>query len=97
MGGTKEEKISGIRWHLSNGEAHIHDDTKNLKFRMESTAFRKEAENAVKVLKKSDGIVEIEGDGKDSLCIMKSGRTFSIFVKDSVSIKQKFQSFLRSC
>jgi hypothetical protein len=97
MGGSKEERVSGLRWHLSNGEAHMHDDAKGLKFKMESTAFKKEAEDALDMLKKSDGIVEIPGDGKDSLCIMRSGRTISVFVKDSVSIKQKFQSFLRNC
>lgn len=97
MGGTCEKKVSGIRWHLSNGEAHIHDDAKDLKFSMESAAFRKEAEDALDTLKKSDGIAEIPGDGKNSLCIMRSGRIISIFVKDNVSIKQKFQSFLRDC
>lgn len=97
MGGTSEQKVSGLRWHLSNGEAHVHDDAKGLKFKMDRGEFKKEAKDAIATLRKSDGIIEIPGDGKDSLCIMKSGRALSVFVKDSVSIKQKFESFLKDC
>lgn len=96
MGGKNEDKISGLRLHISGGNVHIHDDSKKLKFKADSDYFKKEVELAFKTFKKSDGIVEIDGD-EDSLCIMKSGQVISMFVKDSTGIKQKLQSFLKNC
>lgn len=97
MGGTNEETIGGLRAHIKNSNVHIHDDSKNLKFEMGSSEFRNEIEDALKTLKKSEGIIEIPGDGKNNLCIMRSGRNFSMFLKDNASIKQKLQSFLKDC
>jgi len=95
MGGKNETKISGLRMHVSNGDVHIHDDAKNLKFETPCRTFKTEVGEAFETLK-SDGIYEIAGK-KDSLCIMRSGRTISMFVKDGNGIKQKLQAFLREC
>ncbi len=95
MGGRHQETINGLRIHESKGEVHLHDDSKGLKFYMDSDLFKEEAEGALKQLGKTDGIVEIDGESKNSLCIMKSGRVLSLFIKDSSSIKTKLQSFLR--
>ena len=97
MGGTNEETIGSLRAHIKNSIVHIHDDSKSLKFEMDSGEFRSEVEDALKTLKKSEGIVEIPGNGKNNLCIMRSGRNFSMFLKDNASIKQKLQSFLKGC
>lgn len=95
MGGSYEEKLNGLRIHENGGAVHLHDDTKNLKFSKDSDLFKEEVEGALKQLNKTDGIVEIDGNGRDNLCIMKSGRVLSLFIKDSSSIKTKLQSFLR--
>ena len=96
MGGMNEEKISGLRLHMNNGNIHIHDDLKNLKFEMQLSEFKNEIDDAFEELKKSDGIYKIDGK-KDSLCLMKSNNMISMFVKDKSGIKQKLQSFLRKC
>ena len=95
MGGSYEEKVTGLRIHENNGQVHVHDDTKTLKFFMKSVPFKEEAESALKSLEKTEGIVEIKGNSKNNLCLMKSGKVFSMFIKDSTSIKTKLESFLR--
>ena len=95
MGGTNEETISGLRVHLKNGDVHLHDDDKNLKFKMESSEFKEEIEDAFK--EKNDGVVVIPGDGKNSLCILKTGRTLNVFLKDNTSIKPKLKAFISNC
>ena len=96
MGGSNETKCSGLRMHTSGGEAHVHDDGKGLKFSMDSADFKKEVEEAFSLLKK-DGIVEIKGHSRETLCIMRSGRNFDAFIKGNTSIKTKLQSFIRNC
>jgi len=97
MGGTNEKTFAGLRAHKKHSIVHLHDDARSLKFEMESSKFRSEVEDTLKTLEKSEGIVEIPGDGKNSLCIMRNGRTITAFLKDNVSIKQKLQSFLKDC
>ncbi len=97
MGGNNETKVEGMRMHISNNEAHIHDDANGLKFSMDRNNFREEANKALKTLKKSEGIMEIPGDGKESLCIMRSGQIYTAFVKGNTSIKQKLQAFIKDC
>ena len=95
MGGKNETTISGLRLHVSNSNVHIHDDSKKLKFEMSSRNFKQEVEEAFSSLT-SNGIYEIQGK-KDSLCILRSGRVISMFLKDANGIKQKLQSFLKDC
>lgn len=96
MGGKNETTISGLRLHVSKGDVHIHDDSKKLKFKISCENFKLEVKEAFNSLESDDGIYEIIGK-KDSLCIMRSGRTISMFVKDGNGIKQKLQSFLKDC
>lgn len=94
MGGSNEEKIGGYRVHISSGEIHLHDDDKGLKFEMESADFKHEIQDALK--EKGDGIIEIAGTGKNSLCLFKTGRTVNVFLKGK-SIKTELKNYLRNC
>ena len=97
MGGSNETKLSGLRMHISGGETHVHDDARGFKFQMDSFLFKKEVKSAFEALEKSDGIVEIEGKGKENLCIMRSDSIFDVFVKNNTSIKTELQKFIRNC
>ena len=99
MGGSKGETISGLRLHISGGDVHVHDDSKNLKFNVESNEFRVECETGLDYLNelKDDGLYEITGVGRNTFCLLKSGKIISMFVKDGNGIKQKLQRFLKNC
>jgi len=97
MGGSYEEKFSGLRMHISDGDVHVHDDTKNLKFRAGQSQFKEDIQDAFNTLKKKEGIVMIDGETRNELCIMKNGTTYSMFIMGKVSIKSQLQSFIKKC
>jgi len=97
MGGSYEEKISGYRIHINNGDVHLHDDDSNFKFEMDSKEFKNDIKDALNQFKSNEGLIEIEGRGKNSLCLIKKGRSLSMFLRDSSSVKSKLQSFLKKC
>lgn len=97
MGGTNSETMNGLRFHISGGNAHIHDDSKGLKFEDSAVSFRQNVEAAIKKLEKRDGgIIKIEGY-RDSFCLVKDGQTFYAFLTDSRSIKTKLKTFIKAC
>ncbi len=97
MGGSYEEKFSGLRMHLSDNEVHVHDDSKSLKFRANPGQFKEDVQDAFSTLKKQEGIVMIEGKTRNELCIMKNQTTYSMFLMEKVSIKSQLESFIKKC
>ena len=94
MGGKNEIKISGLRFHESNGDVHIHDDAKSFKFSTDADDFKNDVQDAFNNLKDREGIVRITGGG-DDFYIMKQGRNISFFLMDKSSVKSKLQDFIR--
>jgi hypothetical protein len=94
MGGKNETKISGLRFHESHGDVHIHDDAKSFKFSTDADDFREDVQDAFNQLKDREGIVRITGVG-DSFYIMKQGRNITFFLMDNNSVKKKLQDFIR--
>lgn len=99
MGGTNSETINGLRFHISNGEVHVHDDTKSLKFVMDSKKFKDNVESAVSQMSKAknDGMIRIAGDTKCDLCLVREGKVIFSFLTDTRSIKSKLLSFTKGC
>lgn len=95
MGGTNSETISGLRFHVNNGDVHIHDDVKKLKFVSDSTEFKTDLNSTFEDLKNTEGIVRIQGKSKTDFCVVKENKKFFCFLIDDTSIKSKLQSFLR--
>ncbi len=98
MGGTNEDTISGLRIHVNNGDIHFHDDSRSIKFELDLEDLKKEVEESFNALKKKEGMVEIQGNTKTSLCLIKKQGKFNIFLLDnSSSIKQKLINHLKDC
>ena len=97
MGGSNETLLGNLRCHISGGEAHVHDDKASLKFRMDQKDFRNEVDECMEALEKVDGVVKIEGNTSTTLCLVKDGKTLSMFLTDGQSIKTKLKSFIRGC
>jgi hypothetical protein len=97
MGGTNEDTISGLRIHESDGDIHIHDDSKDLKFKLDLEDFKKEVNASFEALKKKDGLCEIFGNNSDTLCFIRRKGKFSMFILDNNSIKQKILNYLKDC
>lgn len=96
MGGSCEKKISGIRMHVNNGDVHVHDDDKKLKFKTSASDFKEEVKDALKQFKKKDGIIKITGIGCD-FYLLKEGIKTNIFLLDKKSMKKELESFLKDC
>ena len=97
MGGSNEETISGLRIHEKDGDIHLHDDSKSLKFEMNLKDFKKEVDASFEALKKKDGLCEIPGDSSNTLCFIRRKGKFSMFILDNNSIKQKVLNYLKDC
>lgn len=97
MGGSNETTVGGLRCHINNGEVHIHDDTKSLKFKADSVSFKTDVEDALTQLSKTDGIVKIDGTSKESLCLVQDGKNFFMFVTTDKGMKTDLKAFLKSC
>ncbi len=95
MGGTNEQKISGLRVHVNNDNIHVHDDSRGLKYEGSKKQFKEDLKNAFDSLKRAEGIVKISGKRED-LCIMKQGKVYSMFLADKRSIKTSMDTFLRT-
>ena len=97
MGGTNETVLGNLRCHISGGSVHVHEDKSGLKFELDQGEFRNEVDDCLGALDKVDGIVKIEGKDRTALCLVKDGRTLSMFLSDGESIKGKLKSFIRGC
>lgn len=99
MGGSNATDISGLRFHISDGEAHAHDDSKGLKFSMASSKFKKEVESAVSQMEKSkqDGMIRIQGKTSSDLCLVKDSGNIFAFLTDKKGIKGKLLTFAKGC
>lgn len=98
MGGYNETRISGLRLHVSEGNVHIHDDSKSLKFIEKKDLFKKELNTALKDLEKSKngGMVKVEG-ATGALYLSKENKIYSIFLAGNTSIKTQLETFLKGC
>lgn len=99
MGGTNSTEISGLRFHINNGETHVHDDSKGLKFSMGSNKFKKEVESAVSQMEssKQDGMIRIQSMTSNDLCLVKDSGNIFAFLTDKRSIKGKLLTFTKGC
>jgi len=97
MGGTNEDTIGGLRFHANNGEIHVHDDSRNLKFSALKDDFKEKLKNAFDILEDEDGIIKIDGISKEKLCICKENNITFAFIINDTDIKQKLNEFLKSC
>ena len=97
MGGTNTETINGLRLHISNGDVHIHDDKKSLKFKKDQKDFKDCIYEAFDNLDEEDGIYKITAECGSDLNIVKEDKIFSMFLSDNISIKSKLKSFLKGC
>lgn len=95
MGGTNEKTIGGLRFHVSSGKVHIHDDTKNLKFEMKSSEFATQYDDAMEALKRDDGIVMIAGS-KNPLCLCKANKNVNAFILPNQSNFDDIEKFVES-
>jgi len=97
MGGTNENLINGLRLHVNKGDVHIHDDGSKKKFERDVTEFKEEVETALEQLDNKDGVYKITAECGNDLCLMKDGRTFSMFLLDDKSVKTRLKEFIRGC
>ena len=93
MGGSNETIIECLRFHVSNGDVHIHDDNKNLKLQMPVSKFKEEINDAIKILNKG-GVLEIASDNQCSLYLMKDN-TYHIFLVSNLEAKKELEKFLK--
>jgi len=94
MGGSYEEKVDGLRFHL-NGDVHFHDDARGLKFTAKPDDFREQVEEALEILDDEDGLVKINGTSKEKLCIIREGGTLAAVILEKNGIKQKLRNFIK--
>ena len=97
MGGSNESKIDGLRFHLNNGEVHVHDDNNKLKFVSALNNFKDEVKTAFEELTNIDGTYEIKGKTKVSLYIFKNKKMTHIFVANGKSVRKEIEIFARDC
>lgn len=99
MGGSYEREVSsGIRMHIKNGDVHVHDDAKGLKFETSASDFKEEVGDALKQFKKKDGIIKITGNRCDDLYLLKEENKTKIFLLERKgSMKKELESFLKDC
>lgn len=97
MGGTNPVTINNQRLHLNNGEVHLHDDAKNLKFQMPQAEFKTAMQSALTELSGGDGVVAIPGSTPTILCVGRlEGKTFT-FLRDDKDSLADLQSFISQC
>lgn len=97
MGGSNETKISGLRFHVSGGDVHAHNDAGSMKFRRSSSEFKSDLKGALDALKKQDGVIKIEGDDNTDLCVVNDSGDISLFLTGGSSVKRQLQDFMRKC
>ena len=97
MGGSNGDTISGLRFHVSGGEVHVHDDSKSIKFTARPNDFKEQVSDALELLDDEDGMVKIEGKTKESLCIIKDGGTLDVCILSKRGIKQKLEKCIKAC
>jgi len=94
VGGKNETVICGLRFHENNGNVHIHDDAKKLKFEAPADEWKEDIKSAFVSLKDKEGVVKIMGTRND-LYVMKQGKSITVFLMDNSSIEKKLQEFIR--
>ena len=97
MGGTNPVQATGLRMHLNNGEAHVHDDSKSLKFSAGAQVFKADVEAAMKVLGGTIGMVKVTGNTKTDLCLVRDGSGLTMFLSDGNDQEKALQDFLKGC
>lgn len=94
MGGLNETTINGLRLHTNNGEVHIHDDKRQLKFSASLDNFKEDVEDALKNLEKSEGSIKITGNTSNDLYLIKEGKKLNVFLVNKHDALYEFQSFI---
>ena len=89
MGGTDEKNICGLRVHKNNGEIHLHDDAKKLKFYNDQASFKTQMTEALTLLKKEDGLIKIKGKSKEDLFVIKDGNFFFLVIRGNGAVSKE--------
>lgn len=97
MGGTNSDSINNLRFHVNNGEVHIHDDARSLKFVAKTKNFTSEVKEAINTLETTDGIIKIDGTSKEKLYLIKDNKNLLVFIANDVDQKDKLETFLKGC
>jgi hypothetical protein len=99
MGGSNEQTISGLRFHVNDGEqkVHIHDDSGQTKFTLDRKSFREQMKSALEDIRGTNGIMSIEGDNRIKLYVMNDSGNYRAFLSDGSSVKNKIEDFLKGC
>ena len=99
MGGTNEKTVDGLRMHVSNGDVHVHDDARSIKFWTSKSDFKESMEKALQEIKesKNDGIIRINGDSRNDLCLVKEGASTYMFLSETEDKTKEIETFLKGC
>jgi hypothetical protein len=95
MGGTNETTINSLRLHVNNGNVHIHDDNKSLKFECSGASFKSQCADALTTLAAEDGIFRLTGS-KDDMLLIKDGKKFNLCLIADKDMKSELESFIKT-
>jgi hypothetical protein len=98
MGGSNETTINGLRCHVNNGNVHIHDDSKNLKFESTTQHFNTEIKAALKTLNDDadDQVIKIDST-MNGLYLIKSNGITTMCLDGGSDIEDDLKKFLKDC
>lgn len=88
--------MGDLRCHVNNGEVHIHDDGRTLKFYMGADDFKKEVNDALDSLRRTDGVIPIKGKGTTELFIVSKDGDFSMFLHGGADCVHDLKSFVNT-
>lgn len=89
--------IKGLRFQkYDTGQVHIHDDANGIKFEADAKEFKKDVQESLKELKKTDGVSIIEGGTNVKLYLLKDGKNLCAFVANDKSTEKEIETFIRT-
>jgi hypothetical protein len=87
------QDIAGLRFQkYDNGAVHIHDDSKNLKFVMNSKNFKRFVKEFLKM--KGDATTILNGTSKERLLLVKEDKNIFAVVMPEQDILKDLNTFL---
>ena len=93
MGGLNETYVGSLRMHV-NGDVHIHDDSRNMKFEMKPSLFKAEVQKALSALGQDGGVYAIYGKTEVSLLLIKDGVNLSMVLSQGSTVRKELNSFM---
>lgn len=86
--------ISGLRFQKNdNGEIHIHDDQRKLKFEMKASDFKVKIEDALTQFKDNEGAIKVDGCGAD-LVLLKENNNINFMLVNNTNNESELTKFL---